>query len=483
MAVTPGWRRPRRAELPAAFFRRAARRERGGGTTGRALVAMLPGQGDAVPRAAPGRVNLIGEHTDYNGAGPAVRHRATSVAAARATTGPSRSPAATVATRHGNTGRRAVAARRRRLGNYSAGVHRCIARAVRRRRSVAACRGDDPDGRGRLVSSALVVAAALAQLALAETSLERIALAEILARGEQYVGTLSGGMDQAAILLAQAEHAVRLDFFPLRARTVAIPGAASFILAHSLERAAKAGAARGHYNQRVVECRAACALLAQRLARPVERPATFRPGRRAARARRPAAGGARIARRVTARFGLEAAEVERLVPPQAVVPMRIASSSARPARAHRGGRVDAAEGRCWPATCRARRPARRVPRERRRRLRDQHPAADELVRPARGGRGARLMGAGFGGTVPSRRARALRRGPRGARPALLPTAPRRSRQPLHGRTGEWRDHRASTAMESCAGQSRFGEVREPVETARLEIVCPCGIEGSNPSLR
>ena len=219
---------------------------------------------------------------------------------------------------------------------------------------------------------------ALAQLALAETSLDRIALAEILARGEQYVGTLSGGMDQAAILLAQPEHAVRLDFFPLRARTVAIPEAASFILAHSLERAAKAGAARGHYNQRVVECRAACALLAHRLARPLERLGDLPDPVGVLRALDDLLpGGARVARRADARAsGWTAAEAERLVPAQ-VDGVGCGSPRpprARPARAHRGG--SGRRGRAGAAgrrPRRARRPARRVPRERRRRLRDQHP--------------------------------------------------------------------------------------------------------------
>src|SRR5262249_58278518 len=59
-------------------------------------------------------------------------------------------------------------------------------------------------------------------------------------------------------------------FLPLRCRPVAVPPGAAFVVAHSLEDAAKSGGARGLYNQRVVECRLACAVLAERLQRPLE---------------------------------------------------------------------------------------------------------------------------------------------------------------------------------------------------------------------
>ena len=316
-------------------------------------------------------------------------------------------------------------------------------------------------------SSALVVAAALAS-----SRWRRLPRPHRAGRDtgswQQYVGTLSGGMDQAAILLAQPEQAVRLDFFPLQARTVAIPGASVLHLAHSLERAAKAGAARGHYNQRVVECRAACALLAHRLARPVERLGDLPDPAGVLRALDDLLPEGPVSRaELTARFGLEAAEVERLVPPQAVVSdadrlvlrarvRHVLTEAARVDAAEQallagdlvalGALLDAshASGAADYATT--------------------HPAADELVRLARaaGALGARLMGAGFGGRSSSSRSASAP--PRSSRrsTALLPTAPRRSRQPLHGRTGEWRDHRARRLPWSrVLGQSRFGEVREP----------------------
>src|SRR5262249_61810078 len=77
--------------------------------------------------------------------------------------------------------------------------------------------GNIPPAAGVSSSSALVVASALALEALGGSSLDRLALADLLARGEQYVGTLSGGMDQAAILLGRPGHALRLRFFPFPA--------------------------------------------------------------------------------------------------------------------------------------------------------------------------------------------------------------------------------------------------------------------------
>src|SRR5262249_12353299 len=130
--------------------------------------------------------------------------------------------------------------------------------------------GTIPLAAGVSSSSALVVALALAQLALAGVSFDPLALAELLARGERYVGVLSGGMDQAAILLGRPGYVLRLDFFPLRCRPVAVPPDAAFVVAHSLEDAAKAGGARRLYNQRRVDCRLACAVLPERLQRPLE---------------------------------------------------------------------------------------------------------------------------------------------------------------------------------------------------------------------
>ncbi len=242
-----------------------------------ARTATMPGEGPVVLARAPGRVNLIGEHTDYNGLPvlPFAIERAVLVAArlrsgdgielrnvdARFPPRRFRAEAPIAPSAPGDWANYPQAAAQALLG---AGVALPGGAILRVESTI-------PPAAGVSSSSALVVACALALEGLAGASLEPLHLADVLARGEQYVGTLSGGMDQAAILLGQAGHALRLGFAPLRARQVAVPGRAAFVVAHSLDEAAKAGAARGLYNQRVVECRLACALLARRLGEPLDR--------------------------------------------------------------------------------------------------------------------------------------------------------------------------------------------------------------------
>jgi N-acetylgalactosamine kinase len=396
---------------------------------------MLPGGGEAVLARAPGRANLIGEHTDYNELPvlPFAIERDVVVAGRARDDG----------TIEAVTSDRRFPPRRYPLtmplapfapgdwGNYLKASTDALLRAGAPLAGASLrVDGTIPIDAGVSSSSALVVAAALAQLSLAGASFERVALAETLARGEQYVGTLSGGMDQAVILLAQPGHAVRLDFAPLRARTVAVPREACFILAHSLERAAKAGAARGHYNQRVIECRTACALLAHRLGRHAERLGDLPDPAGVLRALDDLLPEGPLSRAdLTARFGLEVAEVERLVPPLVAVsePDRLVLRARVRHVLSEAARVEAAERALLAGDVAALGEL----------LDASHasgagdyaistPAADELVRVARaaGALGARLMGAGFGGTVLALVARERV-------PAVLAELDRRFYQPRH----------------------------------------------------
>ncbi len=117
---------------------------------------------------------------------------------------------------------------------------------------------DLPPAAGLSSSSALVVACALALLEANGRTLgddvDPRELARRLAAGERYVGTEGGGMDQAVCLLAEAGHALRIAFDPLRTADVLVPSAWRFVVAHSLERAEKSGAARETYNRRRSEC-------------------------------------------------------------------------------------------------------------------------------------------------------------------------------------------------------------------------------------
>jgi len=121
--------------------------------------------------------------------------------------------------------------------------------------------GSIPNSAGLSSSSALVIAAALSLLAAGGTEMDRTRLAEIMALGEHYVGTQGGGMDQAIALFGREGHAVRIDFFPLRCSPVPFPGDCSVVVAHSLIRAGKTENALIYYNRRPAECRLAVAMI------------------------------------------------------------------------------------------------------------------------------------------------------------------------------------------------------------------------------
>jgi N-acetylgalactosamine kinase len=221
---------------------------------------------------APGRVNLLGEHTDYNGLPvlPMAIDRNVLIAMA---------PRDDRTIRLFNVSSQ-FAHRTYALsdtippyadsdwGNYSKAAAQGVARycgTQLQRGADLLVDGNIPSGAGLSSSSALVVANALAVLAANGVDVPYETLAELLPLAERYVGTLSGGMDQATSLLARAGHALRIDFFPLRVRTVPLPAGYSIVVCHSLVQAEKSGAAKQAYNLRVVECRLACRVLERQL--------------------------------------------------------------------------------------------------------------------------------------------------------------------------------------------------------------------------
>jgi galactokinase len=134
--------------------------------------------------------------------------------------------------------------------------------------------GEVPRAAGLSSSSAMVVAASLALLASNQLQYEPLRLMEMLASGEQYVGTRGGGMDQAISLGGARNTAVKIDFFPLRLTPTPVPSNWRFIVAHSLVVARKSAAAREKYNQRPVECRQALEEFT-RISGPTERSLSF----------------------------------------------------------------------------------------------------------------------------------------------------------------------------------------------------------------
>jgi galactokinase len=147
---------------------------------------------------APGRVNLIGEHTDYND-GLSLPF---AIAAGVTVTATARDGEDVVAD--------AEAAR-----DYVRGVVAELrAAGLPVRGAGLEIAGDVPQGAGLSSSAALEVAVALALLALSGAEdADRLELARICSRAEnEWVGAQTGLLDQTASLFGREGHALRIDF-------------------------------------------------------------------------------------------------------------------------------------------------------------------------------------------------------------------------------------------------------------------------------
>jgi galactokinase len=222
---------------------------------------------------APGRVNLIGEHTDYNGLPVFPMAIQRDVALFFRERDDDRVRLCNVDERYAPR-EFAIADdiapfERGDWGNYV----KCAAQALRKRAGIArgidaAVHGDIPTAAGLSSSSAMVVASALALIAANEIEIDSLELMSLLAEAERYIGTHSGGMDQAISLAGRRGEAVMIEFDPLRLTRVRVPQRWCFVIANTLVRAEKSGAAQSAYNARTIECRAALsALLAHPSAR------------------------------------------------------------------------------------------------------------------------------------------------------------------------------------------------------------------------
>ncbi len=328
---------------------------------------------------APGRVNLIGEHIDYCGLPvlPMALGRSVRLAfhprADRETRLVNRDPrfAPSAFTVHESI----PPAPAGDWSNYPRAAVGAVARRFPDLRGVdALVESDLPIAAGLSSSSALVVAMALAILHANGVSVASLELMELLGKGERYVGTAGGGMDQAIILGAQAGYASRIDFHPLRLTPTAVPADWQFIVAWSLVHAEKSGAARQAYNERTQQCDEARRLVAARLGQPAD--ITYPALLAAAPVEELLqVAGATLSGLLSRRFRHVVTEGTR-------VPQAEAAMAARDLAAF-GQLLDASH----------------------RSLRDDydvsHPELDRLVALAReaGAAGARLTGAGFGGSI------------------------------------------------------------------------------------
>ena len=217
-------------------------------------------EGVCVARA-PGRVNLIGEHTDYNDGFvlPMTIDRAAYVALRLRPGRTSDLCALNFDESFAFSSGEPLPGDAPSWAPYVAGVVAETQRSRETMRSVeGVIWGDVPLGAGLSSSAALEVAAALAMDAALGTSRPGEAVAELCRLVEhRYAGVACGIMDQFASRLGRAGHALFLDCRSLAYRPVPLPlGEARVVVVDSRVQRALATSA---YNRRREECEAAAA--------------------------------------------------------------------------------------------------------------------------------------------------------------------------------------------------------------------------------
>jgi galactokinase len=208
---------------------------------------------------APGRVNLIGEHTDYNDLPvfPMALQREVRIALR---------PREDGIVRLANSldefepvkfeiGPGIEESPPGHWGNYVKAPANELARRFAIWRGFdGVVMSDLPVASGLSSSSALVNAVGLALASINEVRLDPLVMAEVMADAERYTGTRGGGMDQAISMGARAGSAALINFAPLRLRHVVVPEDWCFVVADTGVRAEKSGAAQKAYNLRRAEC-------------------------------------------------------------------------------------------------------------------------------------------------------------------------------------------------------------------------------------
>ncbi|WP_405792046.1 galactokinase [Streptomyces sp. NBC_00029] len=220
--------------------------------------------------AAPGRVNLIGEHTDYNDgfALPFALPQRTEVAAARRTDSTLRvhsadAPSGAVTLDLAGLDPASPPRGAASWAAYPAGVVWALLDAgLPVGGADLHVRSDVPTGAGLSSSAALEVAIALALTDLYRIALTRPELAALARRAENaYVGVPCGVMDQMASACATGGHALHLDTRSLEQRHIPFDCAAAGLRLLVIDTRVKHALADGAYAQRRASCHRAAEAL------------------------------------------------------------------------------------------------------------------------------------------------------------------------------------------------------------------------------
>ncbi len=291
------------------------------------------GRAPDVVASAPGRVNVIGEHTDYTGGFvlPCAIDRRVAVALG-ATVSRARQPeqagrSSDADAEESGMGYAADLEETRALpsgggqpdgswADYLRGVTWALGRAGVRLPVVdAAAAGEVPQGAGLSSSAALEAAAALALTALARHDIPRRELARLCQQAENdFVGVHSGIMDQFASLLCTEGHALYLDCASLEAEAVPLALEAAGLTLLVVDTRVKRGLGATAYNERRASCERAAALLGLPSLRQAQEADLARlAGEELLRARHVVSENARVQQAVQALWAGDFATLGRLI--------------------------------------------------------------------------------------------------------------------------------------------------------------------------
>jgi galactokinase len=207
---------------------------------------------------APGRVNLIGEHTDYNDGFvlPCAIGPSTMVAIG----GRGDGQVHVVATDFGDAtdmfDLKDIRSSEQGWANYVRGMVDAVQKAgFQLQGANIAIAGNIPKGAGLSSSASLEVAVGQAMLALCGTDIDRTRLAQIAQAAEcDFVGTKCGIMDQLISAQGKAGHALLIDCRSLGLTDAPVPADLAIMIVHS---GVTRGLVEGHYNERRRQCEAA----------------------------------------------------------------------------------------------------------------------------------------------------------------------------------------------------------------------------------
>lgn len=217
-----------------------------------------------VKTRAPGRVNLIGEHTDYNDGFVLPCAIACETVATAIERG---DRVVSVQSRFDDSASfeldRLPSQRLGLWGDYVRGV------LIELRESGIDLPGANlrvtgsvPLGAGLSSSASFEIAVALAMLALADAPMNMVELAQLAQRAEsRHAGTKCGIMDQFAVLFGRQGHALLLDTRTLQFELVPFPAQAAIVICNTM---VKHELAAGAYNERRAQCEQSVHLLRER---------------------------------------------------------------------------------------------------------------------------------------------------------------------------------------------------------------------------